>query len=244
MTVKGRPLTGRCRLTARCRVAAAAEPATSSWPPAGGRPSTDHHCLSLNSSAGRTPMRSACAAVHAGDAEQLGRHHGDVAAVGDRRDARQVRLADVRRARGHAADAHAAVGQRQAVRLRRHDDVGAVGLEVVLRLHGERAAQREQRHHRADADQQAGDQERGAALAAAQVAERDVAKLHVAPREIAWCSHGVSHWKYCAPACRLLAAIVRVLPETLRLSGIGLQPPVITLIWSLRNCLPQLLHCM
>ena len=113
-------------------------------------------------------------------AEQLGRHDGDIAPVGDGGDARQVRFADVARPHRHAAQRDAAVVQREPVAARRDDDVGAEGLQVVLRLHGERRAQREERHDRADAQQQADDEERGASLAPAQVAEGDVSESHSA----------------------------------------------------------------
>ena len=108
-----------------------------------------HHFLSSNSSLERTPRSSAwpprtfTAPSSSGETMAMFLRFSMVPM-------REVRFAQVSRLQPHAAERDAAVAQREVVGLRRHDDVGAVGLELVLGLHRERAAQREQRHHGGD----------------------------------------------------------------------------------------------
>ena len=90
--------------------------------------------------------------------------------------------------------------------------------------------------------QQPGDEERGARLAAAQVAEGDGVQL------------SCGQTAYGRVASGRIMEVLRARPEAVGgdrragrrrrcvSSGIGLQPPVTTLIWSLGNAWPQLLH--
>ena len=227
----------------RPRAVAAAAPATSSSAAPRRPPVHAPPLLEVELLLGRTPMSRRLPALDAHGAEQLGRDDGDVVAVGDGVDTREVRLADLLRPDRHVGHRDAAVRERQAVGARRDEDVGAVGLEVVLRLHGERLAQGEQRHHGADAHEQAGDQERRAGRAAPQVAERDRAQPH--DRSSGLRSPRVSgDQKYWAPGLQAVDGDGQLPPSTLRSSGMGLQPPVTTLIGPWGTTWPQLLHTM
>ena len=208
VTVNGRPSTLSTAPVRSLSAVATAEPATSSWPFRGGRPSTLPPLLEVELVLWLHAHEQAVATLHLDGAEQLGRDDGDVAAVGDRRDARQVGLPDVLLPGRRGAERDAAVAEREPVGPRRHHDVGAVRLQAVLRLHRERLAQGEQRDHGPDADQQAGDQERGARLAALQVAEGDGAERS-------------TDQKYCAPWVRLSVVIVSWPPETACPAGSG-----------------------
>ena len=248
MTVKRRPsMVEPCRplVSPQRRAAARNRPRAHRRRAARARRAT-HHFLSSNSSSGRTPMSSACAAV----------------APSRRRGARAPRwrcscgwgscrcargpLRGSRARRRDTPPRHAAVAQRQPS-VRGATTMLAPKLSrLFCASTRQRRAQREQRHHRGDADQQPGDQERGARLAAAQVAEGDGAQLHGgAPRDGGRRSSGQAAALTGSTARRpaeSLVGMTRSPPLTVRSIGDGLQPPSTSLICVEGKRRPQLLQ--